>query len=290
LRSNVTAPTVESVELEVTGVGMAAEWDRGVVESRDGTPIGYVRTGSGPPLVIVHGAWASGDSYLPVAELLGRHFSCFVMDRRGRGNSGDGPEYGLECELADIEAVLHAAGQGATLLGHSGGGVYTLEVALRTDVSRLIVYEPPLRQNLDEDTHHFLDRFRDAVDDGRDEEATAMFFREMAGMDEDALSAFRSTPAWQERVPRAWTVLREMQAMVDAGLPIERYRSVSVPTLVLVGTETPTQDVLAMRKLHEVIPGSRIAELQDQAHLSHLTAPDLLADEVASFLATAANT
>ncbi|MFP3915179.1 MAG: alpha/beta fold hydrolase [Actinomycetota bacterium] len=260
------------------------------MESRDGTPIGYARLGSGPPLVIVHGAWASGDSYLPLAEVLGEDFSCLVMDRRGRGNSGDGPKYDLQRELADIQAVLDVAGRGAGLLGHSGGAIYALEVALHADISRLIVYEPPLRQHLDADTHDFLDRFRSAVENGRNEEATAMFFREMAGMDEGALGAFRSTPAWQERVPRAWTVVREMQAMLDAALRIERYSSVPVPTLVLVGTETPDQDVAAMHQLHRVIPDSRIAELQGQAHLAHLTAPRLLASEVAGFLANTADT
>lgn len=268
---------------------MSLEFDRAVVESRDETPIGYVRVGSGPPLVIVHGAWASGDSYLPLAEMLGEQFSCFVMDRRGRGRSGDGPEYSLECELADIEAVLDAAGQGASLLGHSGGGVYALEVALRADIRSLVLYEPPLRQNLDEDTRGFIDRFRDTVEDGRNEAATAMFFREMAGMDEDALGAFQATPAWQERVPRAWTVVREMEAMVDSGLPIERYASVSVPTLVLVGTETPAEDVQAMHQLHRVIPHSRLAQLEGQGHLAHLTGPDLLAKEVAEFVASIAD-
>ncbi len=245
--------------------------------------------GSGPSLVIVHGAWASGDSYLPLAELLGERFSCFVMDRRGRGNSGDGQEYDLQYELADIEAVLDVAGEGANLLGHSGGGVYALEVALRADISRLIVYEPPLRQNLDADTHDFFDRFRDAVENGRNEAATTMFFREMAGMEGDALSAFQSTPAWEERVPRAWTVVREMQAMMDAALPVERYHSVSMPTLLLVGTETPEEDVLMMHELDRVIPDSRLAELQGQGHMAHLTAPGLIANEVATFLAGTAD-
>lgn len=260
------------------------------MESRDGTPIGYVRTGSGPPLVVVHGAWAGGDSWLPFAELLSEHFTCFVMDRRGRGHSGDGPEYELECELADIEAVLGVAGKGAGLLGHSGGGVYALEVALRTDISRLVVYEPPLRQHLDAGTPDFLDRFGDAVTNGNDEEATVMFFREMAGMEDDALNAFRSTLAWQERVPRAWTVVREMQAMVDAGLTFERCAAVSVPTLVLVGTESPAEDVLAMHWLDEAIPDSRLAELAGQAHIAHLTAPELLAHEVVDFLSATGDT
>lgn len=264
--------------------------DRAVVESRDGTPIGYVRVGSGPPLVIVHGAWASGDSFLPFADALGARFSCFVMDRRGRGNSGDGPEYDFQRELDDIEAVLDIAGQDACLMGHSGGGVFALEVAQNTLIKSLVVYEPPLRHNLDPDTPSFLDRFRRAVEAGKDEAATAMFFREMVGMDEEALGAFRSAPAWEERVPRAWTVVREMQGMLDAGITFERYGSVSVPTLLLVGTETPEEDVLATHRLHGVMPDSRIAELHGQGHMAHLGAPELLATEVAQFLATIADT
>lgn len=261
-----------------------------MVESRDGTPIGYVRVGSGPPLVVVHGAWASGDSYLPFADALGKRFSCFVMDRRGRGNSGDGPEYDFQCELADIEAVLDIAGQDASLMGHSGGGVYALEVARKAPIDSLVLYEPPLRHNLNPDTPSFLDRFRRAVEDGKDEAATAMFFREMVGMDEEALSAFQSTPAWQQRVPRAWTVVREMQGMLDAGITFERYGSVSVPTLLLVGTETPEEDVLATHRLHAVMPDSQVAELPGQGHMAHLGAPELLANEVARFLANTSDT
>lgn len=272
------------------GAGIASDLDRAVVESRDGTPIGYVRVGSGPPLVIVHGAWASGDSFLPFADLLGERFSCFVMDRRGRGNSGDGPEYDLQCELADIEAVLDIAGQDACLMGHSGGGVYALEVARNAPIKRLVVYEPPLRQILNPDTPSFLDRFRYAVEDGKNEAATTMFFREMVGVDEEALGAFQSTTAWQQRVPRAWTVVRELQRMLDAGLTFERYGSVSVPTLLLVGTETPEEDVLATHRLHGVLPDSRVAELPGQGHVAHLGAPELLANEVAKFLATNADT
>lgn len=136
----------------------------------------------------------------------------------------------------------------------------------------------------------FLDRFRRAVEDGKNEAATAMFFREMVGMDEEALSAFQSTPAWQQWVPRAWTVVREMQAMLDAGQTFECYGSVSVPTLLLVGTETPEDDVLTTHRLHAVMPDSRVGESHGQGHMAYLRALELIASEVARFLTTIADT
>src|SRR5689334_3567469 len=57
--------------------------------SADGTAIAYERTGSGPPLVLVGGAFSDrkGASYL-TPSLAG---ACTVVtfDRRGRGESGD---------------------------------------------------------------------------------------------------------------------------------------------------------------------------------------------------------
>src|SRR6185295_12093041 len=66
-----------------------------------------------------------------------------VMDRRGRGMSGDAGNYSIARELEDIEAVLAAAGSGACLVGHSYGALCSLLTASRTPVSRLALYEPP---------------------------------------------------------------------------------------------------------------------------------------------------
>ena len=42
-----------------------------------------------------------------------------------------------------------------------------------------------------------------------------------------------------------------------------------------------------MRQIDEVLPASRLAELPGQGHMAHLTAPELLAHEVAGFLPAA---
>ena len=61
------------------------------VRSKDGTPIAYERSGSGPALILVDGALCSR-AFGPspkLAPLLARHFTVYAYDRRGRGQSGD---------------------------------------------------------------------------------------------------------------------------------------------------------------------------------------------------------
>ena len=115
----------------------------GSVHSKDGTAIGYLRLGEGPPLVMVHGSLAVAEAWSAVANLLADSFTCYLMDRRGRGRSGDAPEYSIEREYQDIAAVLRAAGAKPHLIGHSYGAVCALGAALETPIDKLILYEPP---------------------------------------------------------------------------------------------------------------------------------------------------
>ena len=75
------------------------------VGSVDGTRIGYLELGSGPGIVFVHGSLGVGDEWLQVANLLADRFTCYLMDRRGRGRSGNAERYSLDTECADIAAV-----------------------------------------------------------------------------------------------------------------------------------------------------------------------------------------
>ncbi|KYH24072.1 short chain dehydrogenase [Halalkalicoccus paucihalophilus] len=103
----------------------------GMVTSADGTEITFVRSGSGPPLVLVHGNadlhtfWDLAGTRSPCAE----HCTVYAIDRRGRGGSGDAEEYELEREAEDVGAVVDAIDDPVTLLGHSGGALYSLENA-----------------------------------------------------------------------------------------------------------------------------------------------------------------
>ena len=58
------------------------------MRSADGTTIGYYHLGEGPPVVLLHGAGQSSNSFSALASDLSDSFAVFVPDRRGRGRSG----------------------------------------------------------------------------------------------------------------------------------------------------------------------------------------------------------
>jgi alpha-beta hydrolase superfamily lysophospholipase len=87
------------------------------VASPDGTRIAYRASGSGEPVLFVHGASTSGADWVFVGRLLRERFMVVTMDRRGRGDSGDGPAYSIEREAEDILAVLDGVGA-ELLVGH----------------------------------------------------------------------------------------------------------------------------------------------------------------------------
>jgi pimeloyl-ACP methyl ester carboxylesterase len=84
----------------------------------------------------------------PVAGKLAERFTVHLVDRRGRGLSGDGSDggYDIAREVEDLAAVAEAAGEPAALLAHSFGAVVALTaLAGGARFSRVLLYEPPFR-------------------------------------------------------------------------------------------------------------------------------------------------
>src|SRR5579862_6445659 len=82
-----------------------------ITTSRDGTTIAFTKRGSGPPLIIVDGAFCYRENgpATELASLLAQHFTVFTYDRRGRGGSGDTAPYTIEHEIDDLRAVAREA-------------------------------------------------------------------------------------------------------------------------------------------------------------------------------------
>src|SRR5262245_45064037 len=114
------------------------------VKSADGTPIAVFISGTGRPLVVVPGTTSDHTNWRLVLTLLERQVAVHAVDRRGRGASGDGAEYTIEKEYADVAAVVDAAaaryGSPVDLLGHSYGGMVAFGAAtLTTHIRKLLL-------------------------------------------------------------------------------------------------------------------------------------------------------
>src|SRR5215831_12636189 len=115
--------------------------------SRDGTTIAFDRTGEGPPVILVVGAFNTRSTGAPLAAFLAPRFTVLSYDRRGRGASGDAAGYAVEREVEDLEALIEAAGGSASVFGYSSGAVLALAAAARgLPIAKLALYELPPAQ------------------------------------------------------------------------------------------------------------------------------------------------
>src|SRR6267143_3379659 len=90
--SSAQAAVIESQGGETMTAG-TAETQLVTINSKDGTPIGLWKTGSGPSLLAVHGTAADDTAWDTVVPLLASTFAVYAMDRRARGASGDADGY-----------------------------------------------------------------------------------------------------------------------------------------------------------------------------------------------------
>jgi pimeloyl-ACP methyl ester carboxylesterase len=119
-------------------------WTEGDVEVGGGAGIHYYRRGSGPPLVLAHGATDDGRCWGRVAEALEGDHELIAYDARGHGRSSDSspsqPPPG-----DDLVAVVEALGLDPPVaMGHSmGAGAVADAAARHPGALRAIVLEDP---------------------------------------------------------------------------------------------------------------------------------------------------
>jgi len=254
------------------------------VTSSDGTLIAYERTGEGPALVLVHGATADHTRWAPVLPMLGDRFTVYALDRRGRGESGDSPAYSLEREYEDIAAVVSSISGPVNLLGHSYGALISLEAALLlTNLSKLILYEPPIRLDRPIYPPGIRSRLQALLDSGDREALLLLFLREVAKLPEDEIAMLRNAGAWEARLAAAHTVVRELAAE-DYVLNPAKFRNSAVPTMLLRGEESPDTTREMIEALHGALPNSKIVVIPGQQHIAMRTAPEVFVSLVTEFL------
>jgi pimeloyl-ACP methyl ester carboxylesterase len=255
------------------------------VSSKDGTVIGYRHAGSGPALLLVHGATADHTRWSPISPRFERDFTVYAMDRRGRGASTDAPDYDILREAEDVAAVVDAIGGPVSVLGHSFGALCSLEAALRTDnIHRLILYEPPfpgVNPPIPPDVIH---RMQALIDEGEPEAALELFFREIVRMPEYELKEYRQLPVWKTRVSLVPTVPRELLIDRTYRFRPENFAGLQVPTMLFLGGDSPPFARQAVETVDAALPNSHIVVLPGQQHIAMDTDPDRFVSEARHFL------
>lgn len=106
--------------------------------------LAYRETGSGSPLLIMHGLFGSGTNWRSIAKELGARHRVFMLDLRNHGSSPHTESMDYRSMAEDVRAFLDRKSlERAALLGHSMGGKTAMQLALAEPrrIARLIVVD-----------------------------------------------------------------------------------------------------------------------------------------------------
>jgi pimeloyl-ACP methyl ester carboxylesterase len=223
-----------------------------------------------------------------LARALSSAFTVYVPDRRGRGRSGPyGEFHGLSTEVEDLSALLDACGAGR-LFGLSSGAVIAIEAArLRSDVTKLALYEPPL--TFDGVVHgDWAPQYERQLTAGKPGTALVTVLKATADrtspirwIPRRPLGAFLNfaikrtagRPAGdgamspRELIP---TVLHDAQTVNGAAGPLQRFAALSCEILLLGGSRSARNLTASLNGLSRVLPDASRVVLNGTGH----TAPD----------------
>ena len=260
--------------------------------SVDGCEIGYDVTGSGPPVVLIHGLGASRVIWSRLRGRLSRDFTVLTYDLRGSGAShgaSASEELSLSVWSSDLWALLRSLGVSrSALVGHSLGASIALKYALRwpDGVSSLVL------MGADPELSRLAPRMEKTV----------------------GLIADVGLPEWVDRywstnppfaaasVARSPEILDEYRAMVLANDPgcyvrtclaIARSESltdelagIAQPALVIAGSADDRTLPEAGRELSRELGNASFMELADVGHTMPLEAPDAVGAAILEFLSS----
>ncbi|WP_168076197.1 alpha/beta hydrolase [Caulobacter sp. SSI4214] len=246
-----------------------------------------------PALVLLHGfgtdqtIWGALTPRLPPARRI------VLYDHMGSGASNlahyDPARYatleGYADDLADILEALDL--RDATMVAHSVSGMIALLASLRTDrIGRLIMIGASSRYLNDGDyeggfergdVEQLLDLMAlDFQGWARTLAPQVMDQPEQPGLIQELVYSFsRSNPEITRGFARA-TFMSDHRSALGA---------CRVPTLVLQASADMVVPLAAARFLANGIPNARLEIMATRGHYPHLSAPDLVAEAIARFLA-----
>jgi 3-oxoadipate enol-lactonase len=242
-----------------------------------GRPAAWIEAGSGPPLVLVHGAGGSADLWEAQFDGLADTARVVALDLPGHGPLGGPGAPSIRAYAEWLEAFVAALEMGpVVLVGPSMGGAVaqTLALAHPERLAGLILIATAARLRV---LARIVDLLRERP-------------REGLGLIQDLSFAAGVPRATVDRVER---VLREGAPLVTLGdyVACDRFDvrsqlpAIRTPTLVVTDAEDRLTPPARGRLLAEAISGARLVEIPTAGHFSQLEQPGAVNDAIRDFLA-----
>jgi pimeloyl-ACP methyl ester carboxylesterase len=246
-----------------------------------------------PPLLLIHGSGASGDSWTPMVPVLAGHHHVIRIDLPGCGQSPPAPSYDVLSQAGRVAALFDDLGLGrVAAAGHSSGGyVATALAEQRPDLVRsltLISTGPSpdallpqpliLRVLLGPPFGPLLWSRRSDAMIRNGIRATAA---RPVDIPDDLVAGLRGTTY------RAFkTVMRQNGAYIAERSVPERLAALKLPVLVIFGAADPRWEPSSAHQ-YDKVPNARVEQLPGVGHIPMFEEPETTSRLLLGFTAAA---
>ncbi|MCL5008407.1 MAG: alpha/beta hydrolase [Candidatus Marsarchaeota archaeon] len=216
--------------------------------------------GSADSILLIHGLAGSSKSWSRFVDYLPENYTLCIVDLLGHGKS-DAPHisYNIGVQVKIIEAIMRTEGlAGAFIMGHSYGGWIAAKIAISDKVSGLILEDAGGLKNF--------------FDEVRGTEKREAYKKEI-------ISKALSLNAKEYVISSIFD-----DEFSNSELSADELNSISVPTLILWGSDDRVISARFAEIFHKEIPGSVLRIINRSKHTSHYTNPEEVAGLVVDFI------
>jgi pimeloyl-ACP methyl ester carboxylesterase len=257
----------------------------------NGMSFAYVKAGSGPPVVLIHGSVFDYREWSKQIKPLARHYRVIAYSRRyhwPNAQPGANADSSYEVQVEDLAAIIKALKLGPVhLVGHSVGGAVALHLALRHPelVRSLFLADPGvgnLMLNTPEDEVEWQKgrqaRIRDIVASENAEEIVRKYAADVApGVLEKATAEVRQMLLENVSAFRMDYTARRLP------FTCEMAAKITAPALVLSGDQSPLQRIA--EKTATCLRDARFVRIPQATHWIPHDQPQKFNDVLLDFLA-----
>ena len=248
-----------------------------------GLDVAHVRQGTGPALVLVHGAAEDHRSWRFQLDDLSDVATVVAWDEPGCGRSSDPPDdVGLDDLALALAALVETVGP-AHVLGFSWGGTLVLELwRQRPDLVASLVLADTYagwRGSLPAEEVEARVASITAALASEHPDPVPGLFAGSPGREASALLAEMAADV------RPATLRRSLALMAGADLS-GVLPTIDVPTLLLWGERDVRSPLSVARAFEAAIPGARLQVIRDAGHAAHLERPEAFTAAVRDWVTT----
>lgn len=252
----------------------------------------YELSGSGYPMVFIHGFLGHGKSWKHQAGWFAKRYLVIVPDMRGHGKTDrprDAASYSMEMLSSDIYELMKALNINKFyIVSHSWGARITTQFAVQHSemLAGMVLIsnsgETP-KDVLPEETwlkmssimheHGSINALLDVVENDSN---VAIFYNYQGEKQGKMRSKLNGANA--EAYAHAWN------AFVDSPNMTIELSKLNIPVLFICGENDLPKTVSISRQTHILLPGSEYLLIKDVAHFPQDDAPDIVNKKIEEFL------